>query len=92
MGKLSHWYVPVGVKNVVNGFDCSSILRAKYAYLRSMDENNALPCKFCNEAEISGTTDGGDCIIEVRGLKSIIRRSNSFALRLGMRYVLIPYE
>ena len=92
MGKLSHWYVPVGVKNVVNGFDCSSILRAKYAYLRSMDENKALPCRFCNEAEISGTTDGGDCIIEVRGLKSIIRRSNSFALRLGMRYVLIPYE
>ena len=48
-----------------------------------MLENNAFPCNFCIDAEMSGTKLGGDCMIEVSGLKSITKRAISDGFFLG---------
>ena len=94
MGIESHWYAPRGVRKVVKSRLCSSILRDKYAYLRSIDLYSTFPCKFCNEAAISGTTDGGDCIIVVSGEKSITNLPNLtyFYVVRHMWSVDIPYR
>ena len=57
-----------------------------------MTENRALPCNCCNDADISGTMEGGDCIILVRGEKSITSLAMSVNFLRGTKYVLIPYK
>jgi len=63
----------------------SSIFNARYAYLRSIAEYKAFPCNCCRDADISGTIDGGDCIIDVNGEKSITNLAISVNFFLGTR-------
>ena len=70
VGKLIHWYEPVGVKKVVQGRLSSLILRARNAYLKSIEVNIPFPWRNCNVAEISGITFAGDSKRLFIGLKS----------------------
>jgi hypothetical protein len=64
---------------------CLIYSKTRYSYLKLLLEKNALPCKNCNVALISGTTLAGLSMSWFTGLKSTINLPKQLDLAVDIK-------